>query len=402
MKKDTLSTIYTIAVFLVPVLSQYAIGPLDLDVVVMGILFLIILFNHSVNIQNNQGIVLLLCYIVFITFINLLVGKLYATSMEILLRLVKYALYLAMTMFFGVNQLITYEKGIKIFRIVAFCATTYLILQAIFYYAAGIVLPNTIGGNTNTIIGGEEVGRLRSFYSEPSVMAYCNLPFVCCALFGEKYGKKDTRILDAIYVSFGIVLSTSGQGIACAAFLWASWVVRNIVLGKIKLKQILTVAAIVLLLRVLYVSGILKFAVDRMTNTDEHGAISARASGYETWKLLNPFQLLFGAGYGNYVTLNVYNLDVPYDYVNYSSLAENVFVIGIVGSLFLYIILFHGFLKGNLRAKMIFLLIIVLGFSGCPLGAIFIPIYLSFLFISSEKESTKLINKEVDSGKVTK
>lgn len=401
MKKDTLSTIYTIAIFLVPVLSQYSIGPLDLDVVVMSILFLTIAFSNGVEFQNNRGIALLLFYIISITFLNLLGGTLYASSMEILLRLVKYALYLAMTMFFGVNQLITYEKGVKIFRVVAFCATTYLILQAIFYYAAGIVLPNTIGGNTNSIAG-EEVGRLRSFYSEPSVMAYCNIPFVCCALFGEIYGKKDTRMFDAIYVSLGIVLSTSGQGIVCIGVLWGSWLVRNIVLDKIKLKEILTVIVVVLLLRAIYVSGILEFAVGRMTNTDEYGAISARASGYETWSLLNPVQLLFGTGYGNYVTLNVYNLDVPYDYVNYSSLAENVFVMGVVGSLFLYTILFHGFLKGDLRAKMVFLSIIVLGVSGCPLGAVYIPIYLSFLFISPEKEPIKITNKEVDSGKITK
>lgn len=402
MKKDTLSTIYTTTIFLVPVLSQYSVGPLDLDVIVMSFLFLVIVLGKSIQFQDNQSIVLLLLYTVLITLINLLVGKLYAEPLEILLRLGKYVLYLAMTMLLGVNQLINYEKGMKIFRIVALCATTYLILQAIFYYGLGITLPNTIGGKVNST-NAEEVGRLRSFYSEPSVMAYCTIPFICCSLFGEKYGKKDTRMFDAIYVSFGVVLSTSGQGIICVTALWLIWFIRNIVLGKIKFKEICTVIAVVCLITIMYSSGVLKFAVDRIMNTGEHGAISARASGYKTWGLLNTFQLMFGAGYGNYVTLNTYNLDVPYDYVNYSSLAENVFVTGIIGSVFLYTILFNGFLKGNLRAKMIFVSIIILGFSGCPLGSILIPTYFSFLFMPQEdKVIQKLTSEEVGNGKNTK
>lgn len=392
VKNSVISTIYIILIFLIPVLSQYAIGGLDLDVIVMSVLFIVLVFGYSIGIKKSRAFTFFIFYSIAITLINLLCGNLFAKPIEIMLRLIKFVLYISITVFLGLEQLITYERGIKIYRVIAIIATTYILIQAFFYYFFGITLPNKIGANLSEI-NPEEVGRLRSFYSEPSVMAYCNVPFICCALFGERYGERDTRLRDAIFVSIGILLSTSGQGIICTLVIWGVWIIHGIITGKIKFKEVCTIVLVVILGMALYFSGILEFAFNRISDTGEYGAIAARAGGYKSLSLLSVPQLIFGAGYGNYVTKNVYGLEVPYEFVNYSSFAENLFVIGIVGSLLLYGTLFIGALKGDIRAKMIFLVILVLSVSGSPLSSVHLPMYLSFLFLKQPSNSKSMMNE---------
>ena len=251
-------------------------------------------------------------------------------------------------------------------------------LQAIFYFGAGIILPNRIGGNSG--VSASDVGRLRSFYSEPSVMGYALVPFVVCSLFGAgKEGKKASA--DAIFVTAGIIVSTSGQGILAVSVAWACWVILRFIRGQFKGKDLLLLVGILAVVGILFRAGILGFALDRASDTNEGGAIDARMSGYESLSVLNPLQRIFGTGFGNYIVENVYGLDVSYQFVNYSSLAEFLFTIGIVGTLLWLTFFIWLARRGNACVRILLITMVVLCWSGCPLSGLFFPLWLTLMCV---------------------
>ncbi|MBE5756525.1 MAG: hypothetical protein E7342_01880 [Clostridiales bacterium] len=396
-RKSVISDIYIFIILLLPMFAQYAIGPIDFDVILLLFVVFLLFVTKRLNITVDGPILLLLTYTLLVTLCNLLVGKLYATIFEIVFRLGKYILYFIVSILIGVNRQFKYDRAMQIYRIIAFFAVAYILLQALFYYLFNITLPNKIG---KTIVeqGGVEVGRLRSFYSEPAEFAYSMIPFIVCSLFGKNYKKKDTRFFDAIFVSIGIVISTSGQGIVCCAAMWVIWIIEKIIKRELNVKTLATIILIVIVACVLYTSGILSFALDRVNDTGEYSAMAARFSGYKTLSLLNILQLVFGVGYGNYVTKNIYGLDVPYEFVNYSSIAENLFTIGIIGFCLLVFVFFKAYKKGNKRSKALIFAILILSTFGCPLISKLLPIYLSFVYVKDGVNNSKKVIEENKDG----
>ncbi|MBR5529131.1 MAG: hypothetical protein IKU57_01525 [Oscillospiraceae bacterium] len=385
-KQEQKKNIFAWLLVLLPVLSQYTVGPLDLDVVVVAGFFLFYIFTHKhlYLTKMNRSILWLLLYIIVVTVINLLIGTKYSPSSAIVVRTGKFCLYLFMA-FFVCNEELTYESMMRTYRIVAYAATIYVIIQTIAFYGAGITLPNKIGGSAydNKV----EVGRLRAFYSEPAAMAYSIVPFVVCSLFGKKYrdGKLNQNF-DAFFVSVGIILSTSGQGILAIGVAWAIWVLLRFKNGGFRnLKELLLLISVVVAIVVLYNSGILKFALERATNTSESGTVSARTSGYATLELLGPMQRIFGAGYGNYVVENNYGLGVFYDVVNYSSIAQFLFTQGIVGTAGWAVFFFSLFRKGNACVRVLVLVLVFMSVGGCPMLAILCPTWLILMGLQLPK-----------------
>ena len=375
-----LQTFYLIVLFLMPVLAQYPIGPLDMDVV--GILLVAVgLFFSGMNYDSTKrGIIyVLITYIAVVTLVNLMFGEMYSSRADIILRCGRYCLYLIIVMLLCLDTLFDYQKAMRIYRVIAMAAFCYICLQTVFYYGAGITLPNRIGGTSLTNESGQEVGRLRAFYSEPADMAYSLIPFVCCSLFGPQYAKKDRRMMDAICVTAAIILTTSGQGIVTVAALWFGWVCIGIAKKEMSAKKGGVILGIIAVAFILWQAGILEFALGRVADTGEHSATAARSSGYVALQLLSPFEWLFGTGFGNYVTENIYNLPVPYQFVNYSSIAEFLFTTGLVGMSILVGFFFGEFRKGDLRSRMLILALIALAVGGCPMTGKYMPIYLSLI-----------------------
>ncbi len=384
-KKSTkLQTFYLTVLFLLPVLAQYSIGPLDFDVIGMLMVAVGLFFSKQNYNLNKRGIIyLLIAYIAVVTLSNMIIGTLYSSRTDILLRCGRYCLYLIIVMLLCLDTLFDYRRAMKIYRMIAMAAFIYICVQAVFYYGAGITLPNKIGGVEMTNEAGEEIGRLRAFYSEPADMAYSTIPFLCCSLFGPQYSEKDRRLLDAILVSIGIILTTSGQGIVAVAVLWGLWLIHGVAHQQMSFKRVIVLITIVTAVVVLYKSGVLSFALDRATNTDEYSATSARTSGYVTMQLLSPIQWFFGTGFGNYVTANIYDLDVPFLFVNYSSVAEFLFTTGIVGVLIIACFLLNEYRKGDIRSRMLIIALLILSVGGCPMTGKYMPIYLSLICCAS-------------------
>lgn len=380
-----------------PVLSQYQVGPLDLDVVVMAVFFLCaLLFQRTVRISPVSRFVLVLIgYISAVTLMNLAFGQKFSPSSDIVVRFGKYILYLLIVFFLG-NESISYDTLIKAYRVIAFAATAYVIIQTLFFYGAGITLPSKIGGRAGA--NEVEVGRLRSFYSEPAVMSYSIVPFIVCSLFGKQDDPKNRNNFGAIFVSAGIILSTSGQGILTISIIWALWLVIQVRNGNFKAKNLFLLIGIAIVAVILYEVGILEFALGRTSDTSEGSATDARMSGYESILLLSPMQRIFGSGFGNYVVENTFGLDVVYRFVNYSSLAEFLFTLGAVGTL-LWIFFFAGiFRKTTVCGKMLFVAMLSLSMGGCPMTGIQFPLWLT-LICSQLPDGQFSRRKESENGK---
>lgn len=373
--------IYPWILVLLPVLSQYPVGPVDLDVVVMAAFFLCaLLFRRHVRISPvGSSVLKLIGYIVFITVINMAVGRKYSPASDMVVRTGRYCLYLLVVFFLG-NESVTYESLMRAYRVVAYAATIYVIIQTVFFYGAGITLPSKIGGSSSS--AEVEVGRLRAFYSEPASMGYSIVPFVVCSLFGKPYrtGKRSSSF-DAIFASAGIILSTSGQGIAAIGITWAIWILIQFINGTFKARQLFLLLGIGVVAVILYFTGILEFALGRMESAEEGSAIDARLSGYETLSLLGPLQFLFGAGFGNYVVENTFSLDVFYKFVNYSSIAEFLFTLGIVGTLLWFFFFAKLFRKGPACTRVLLIAMFALSLFGCPMTGLQFPLWLTLMCV---------------------
>lgn len=371
--------LYPWLIVLLPALAQYQIGPVDLDSVAMALFFVLAVWRkryvHFTPINNRALIILV--YLVLITVANIAVGTKYSPNSDIILRAGRYCLYLLVVFYLG-NDALTYDKLMRAYRFLAYAAITYLLIQAVFYYGAGIILPSRIGSDSRA--SEYEIGRLRSFFSEPSVLSYSLVPFVVCNLFGANNGTKKASF-DAIFVSAGIILSTTGQGILAIGVTWTIWLLLRTIRNGFKAKDMLLLIVFVTLIVVLLNSGILSFALDRASDTGEGGAIDARMSGYVAIRILSPLQLIFGTGFGNYIVDNRFGLDVPYAFVNYSSLAEFIFTLGILGTLLWLALFIYIARKGNTCVRVLLIVMAVLCWAGCPLTGVFMPLWLSLMCV---------------------
>lgn len=384
MKITTYKKLYALIVVLVPVLYQYSIagGLLDFDVIAMLLIFSLgVLGRIKSYVEYKNEFWLIIIYTIVVTLFNVLMGRHYSDTVSIIMRTGRYCVYMYIVLIKNIDMF-DYKIAMNVYKKVAYLAAFYIVLQTIAYYGAGITLPNTIGGSTAQVysITGQQVGRLRAFYSEPAAMAYAMLPFVACSLFGEQWQEKDRRVQDAVVVTGAIILSTSGQGIVCAIAVWVMWVAQQLFLKRMSAKRGLEILVLIVIAVIVARSSIMEFALGRVANLDSTGAVSARASGYRTFSLLSPIQWIFGTGYGNYVTENLYGLNVPYRYVNYSSLAEYIFTTGIVGTIMLFTFFVKRFRRGKAYVRVLFVVIAILSLSGSPLTGNFIPIYLSLAF----------------------
>ena len=385
MNNIKVKKLYSLIILLLPVLAQYSFfsGNLDFDVIAMALLFAVIFITPHRTARADIFFCLLFFYTFFITTVNILSGTAFAGTLSVVMRAGRYLLYIFITIVWGKDSVFDYEITMNIYRKIAYAALIYIVFQTVFYYIFHIVLPNKIGGSIAA--AGENMGRLRAFYSEPADMSYSLIPFICCSLFGPAYRANDRRVTDAMSVSVAVALTTSGQGIICISIVWALWFVINISTGKLSGKYVGILISVCAAVIILYKYGILEFALGRVMDNSGHGAVSARASGYVTFSLLTPLQWIFGAGYGNYVTKNIYGLNVPYEFVNYSSLAEQIFTTGIVGTCFLFLYLFYGFMKGKTCQRIIICAVLFLMAGGCPLSGKYLPIYFSFIFCGCGK-----------------
>lgn len=380
----TYKKIYALVVVLGPILSQYSIGAIELDLIAMLLVMMIGILGRAKSKGGlNTSIIIFLIYVVIETIFNLIGGTHYSETTDIILRSGRYCLYIYFVLLKNLGYF-DYSIVFKYYRKVVYLAFAYILIQAAAFYATGLVLPNKIGGSAAALYTAS-VGRFRSFYSEPAALAYGIIPFTVCSLFGPKYEKSKNMLIDAVISSGAIILSTSGQGVICLTAVWGMWLIISFKSARITAPRLLLMMIILLAVAVLAGSPIINYTIGRANSIEQNGAIAARISGYSSLRLLSKMQLLFGAGVGNYIVKNAYNIKTVFSSIYYSTIAEYLFTTGIIGTSIFVSAFVTRYRGSSINVKVLILATLILSFGGAPLSGAFIPLYLSLIFSGSEE-----------------
>ena len=314
---------------------------------------------------------IILVYTILSTCIGL-TGMLYSDFFSILLRLLRFVVVLIVMLGIGFPTYFDKELFVKYLGSATVLVAGYAIFQTLAYYIFGIEVSGIFGPTKLTLDEDlvpesaiDLLYRPPSLFWEPSHASYFMTPYLCYLLFykGDFKNKKD--LLLVLVVSLGILVTTSGQGLAVLSICWAYWFLISLK----KLNFGLITFAIILLIVILKhfeVYDTIERVIDSSSNFN---AVDARSGGYDMIKALPVTSLIFGFGYGNYD-----------ETVYYSSFADIIFCTGYIGLIFVGWMYFRLFINGVRFQKMLVLMSLLLMSGGGIYTASYLCLFLPILF----------------------
>lgn len=326
---------------------------------------------HSDGMPTTLIIVLL--YSIVCTIFNFVVGTHeYSNSTSVILRAGRFVVVMVTMMGFGYSSKFEPAKYLKLLRGLSLFVAGYAMLQALVYRLIGVKLINVIGGTNGDLALSSALGEYETMYRPPSIFiepshaCYFLVPYLCYVLFcnpstNDKINKM--RFREAIFISLGMLFTTSGQGLTVLAVCWGFWFIRSAKNLNIRSLLIFTILFVYLLYKFDFSS-----TINRVTTTENMNAVEARQRGYLLFDTLPSTYKLFGTGYGNYD-----------DTVYYSSFAEIMFCTGYIG-LVLVMLLFLGPLrKGSIFQKVLAVSCVLLMSGGGIYTASYLCLYIPLL-----------------------
>lgn len=188
-------------------------------------------------------------------------------------------------------------------------------IQTVFYYLFGIIMGDgrefllpfnnlfeeSVSSYVSTstmVING--LFRPSAFFLEPAHFAqYCSLA-LCISLFENTAKMKSSRI--SILISIGMILTTSGLGIAVTGLVWGIKFLMDVnTLSKRKVLFAIVNALCLVIAMVILYNEVEFFAnaVNRILIQDENNAIAGRIGSVAFLDWLSGTERVFGAGYKN-------------------------------------------------------------------------------------------------------
>ena len=374
INSNRLESVYALICVLLPVFSIYSspIPSFDFGTVVVVFFFFICLINNASF--RLEPLLWVLIVFTFLDTIPAIIGLTHAYSpvLSVLLRTLRFVILLIVLLGFGYTSFYSSSKYIGYVRVVSLLAAGYVYLQSAFFRFFGYKLRNVFGpikggGEFSSSLGEYEfVYRPPSFFLEPSHVCYFLIPFLCYVLFSKKSIEK-RDLIEAVFVTGGILLTTSGQGLIIAALCWFIWILRQ--LKSIKLHYlILVIFSLIILFKTVDVS----YTINRVLSTDDYNAMEARSGGYRLVSEMPFAQLVFGNGFGNY----------PED-TFFTSYADILFCTGLVGLVCVLLFFLSLFIRGTVFQRVFIVIILTIMISGGIYTASFLCFYLPLLL---EKE----------------
>ena len=230
----------------------------------------------------------------------------------------------------------------KYFLFIATMAALLVTVQTLLYYAFNFhlpgIIPNLCLDNLDYyhqwILTGypeiESMYRPSAFFLEPSHFAhYCVVAISFCLLEGKP------QIIRALCLSLGVIMTTSGMGIAVVIFIWLWYALKKIRNQDLTHKAINIVGlciVVVLILVILIQFPFFQRLLSRVLSPvkyskDSYNAIWGRTLYWDTYITpLNGRDLLVGVGYGS----------LPKDDY-FTGLMEMLYCTGVVGACLFYV-----------------------------------------------------------------
>lgn len=376
---ENLKKMYTWLVVLLPLLSVYGWSGLDIGTLSVFVVFFVLLIMSEKKLKANT-------YIIWYIYAGyIFIGEIlfcfdtspYYSTILVIFRTIKYLLYIFSLIVSVLNEFCNYDYMVKCYLKIVNLTTAYIIVQTITYYLFGIKL----WGYANVFLYEQEYAirlttpvnglfRPTSLFYEPA--HYFEFVFfgVVFLLFSEEFSEK--KVLISIYITIGIVLSTSGQGIVCTALVWGMWILRYLIKNGYKKKMprimVLVMLGGILATVIMIMSKPGQQIIERIVNPNVVGgnAIAGRMGSYFYLLDLSAREWLFGAGYGNIL---------PGFFANW---AYNIWCLGIVGTILVIIIYFCCY-KRSYRTEV--KLLVILNAILCLFNTLFMGKYLLFYFM---------------------
>lgn len=368
-----LKHICSVFVVMLPFLTMYKspIPFLDMGSFLIILLILPVLqfsFSRNNGMRIHRDIwALYLIYMLAVTLVSVVAGRHFNSVLGYCVRMIKNIIYIIFTLYLYYTHLFSYKIAVKLYKKVTWIATVYIIIQYVCYrllyyglpgYIPSLIYTEGYAARVSSIVNTAMFRPTSLFYEPAHYFEYVCLAIVCCLFYSEK--RKDLML--AVFITIGVFISTSGQGIVFSAFIWGIWMLKNMM--KISRKNKIRVVAVclILLAMLVYLLGSVKGMqiMNRLVSSGESGnAVLARAQGFARLEELTLVEILFGCGYGNY----------PGGF--FSSWAFNFWCLGIIGTLIIIVIYLQCFIKSKLK------MIVILNL----LMSIFSTVFMGFCFV---------------------
>ena len=318
-KTKPFSKLYSALVALLPIFASYASGIPGFSMA-DGILIICCLISilSGNKIKRNKFIVrptLIAVALYLIVFFDLLtvVFQQRPEITNIFIRTIRYFFYLFVVAACSIKYF-DLTVGQQYVKCICFFATCYIIIQYLTYSVFSLILPGYLPfidlyvdySSTDYAALYAVMFRPTSFFLEPAHYArYMLIGVVFCLFYGENVVKK--QILLAVFISIGILISTSAQGYVLLAMEWLLFLlfrIKNIKSRKLRM----TIYTIVALLP-LMLMGIMQFSfvqktlfralnIDVSNLANENTAFGARLGGFLYYLELDPIYQFIGKGFG--------------------------------------------------------------------------------------------------------
>jgi hypothetical protein len=215
------------------------------------------------------------------------------------LRFIRFAIYMFFAVFLS-EEYFDGDYALKVYRLIVWIATIVLLLQVAFAQIYGRPFPGYLPFLplrskifANTTVGVNYINRMYSIFEEPGYYGIFVGPYICICLLTGKI-----RIVELLFISISLLLSTSTSNIGVLAFLLVSFVifVKSYNMSRVRLYVFKAMVLIVGLIAIYYFiqSAQYQFVVRRLENGV---SLQSRLIGYQSlgefWNG-NIFDILFG------------------------------------------------------------------------------------------------------------
>ncbi len=312
-KRGFVEKFYCIIVAVLPVLAMYASGipGFSLADFVLILCVALTFFQNTKRkntfVKEPNEIYIALFFIVFFGVISSLTQD-SPQYFNMVTRTIRYVFYL-FVVFYCSTRIFDIEYCSKIVKVVAVMATAYILLQYFMYSIFGISLQGKLSflqlylqnDSRDNVYG--SMYRPASFFLEPAHYArYCLIAVVICLFSKSKYSINDLVV--AVFLSMGILVSTSAQGYALLAVVWCIFFVK-LLLKKKNVNEKKVLSCLILLLPILFGIAIsLPFVRDTLVRAFQFDiknsatALGGRLSGYFEYFSLPWIYKVIGMGFG--------------------------------------------------------------------------------------------------------
>lgn len=269
-KRNSIPSFFCLLLSLVPILNGYSsgIGSFSLGMLVFSIIVFFVTINFIVigGSKKNSFNVFLPIFLTLIFIFSSLVSYLTIDYYSKPVLSVVFAAWLK-RLIWGISivsipTFIKYSKLCKALKVIAVISTVYLIIQNVFFYILKIPLPNIIeygflrpnydyySSSGNLSLVGTSQYRPSSFFAEPAFYGYFIILVLSTIMLGHKVKRADVGL--SLFLSLGIVLSTSSGGMYILALIWVFYFIKRFK-SNVKTAKSILFAFIIIVFLILFI-----------------------------------------------------------------------------------------------------------------------------------------------------